>query len=120
MSLAEIALVAAGGGAGAVCRFLLDRRLAQRQWRTMQRLLLINVVGSAVLGIVVGLATQPWLLLLGTGVCGGFTTFSTVMVELAGAGGTQPRKPLLRDLGYLAAMSILALGCYWVALHITS
>ena len=43
----------------------------------------INVVGSFVLGLVVVWCKDhpTWYLLLGTGVCGGFTTFSTFSLE---------------------------------------
>ena len=45
----------------------------------------INVVGSFLLGLfVVWFRTHPqpvWYLLLGTGFCGGFTTFSTFSIE---------------------------------------
>ena len=46
--------------------------------------LVVNVVGSFVLGVVVGagLGTAP-LSLIGIGFCGAFTTFSTMATELA-------------------------------------
>lgn len=48
--------------------------------------LAINIVGSFVLGVVAALVpsnliTREWTLLLGVGLCGGFTTFSTFSVE---------------------------------------
>ena len=73
-------LVAAGGGAGAWLRYAVNRwATADFPWHTLG----INVVGSFALGLlVVWLKDRPgWLLLLGTGVCGGFTTFSTFSVE---------------------------------------
>ena len=44
----------------------------------------INVLGSFVLGLLVATCKdrREWYLLLGTGVCGGFTTFSTFSVEV--------------------------------------
>ena len=47
---------------------------------------LINVTGSFVLGVLTGLALgavlpPEWELILGTGVMGGYTTFSTASVE---------------------------------------
>jgi CrcB protein len=46
----------------------------------------INVTGSFILGVLVGALTprpggHPWGLFLGTGFCGGYTTFSTFSVE---------------------------------------
>ena len=76
------ALVFLGGGAGAVFRFALGRWFAVPTgfpWVTFA----INVLGSFVLGLLVVLCKDRpgWLALLGVGVCGGFTTFSTFSVE---------------------------------------
>jgi CrcB protein len=48
----------------------------------------VNLVGSMILGgVVAGLGANPrqhgWVLLLGVGLCGGLTTFSTLAMELA-------------------------------------
>ena len=83
---ASTAFVAAGGG-GAVARFLLDRAVAERArgvfpWGT----LVINVTGSLLLGLITGLALHHGLsksakIVLGTGFCGAYTTFSTFTFE---------------------------------------
>jgi fluoride exporter len=83
MTASEFLAVFIGGGVGAVARFGLARCLSSPDafpWVT----LVINVIGSAILGIVVVIAKdRPTLgLLLGTGFCGGFTTFSTFSVEV--------------------------------------
>ncbi|HEX4790311.1 MAG TPA: fluoride efflux transporter CrcB [Actinospica sp.] len=72
---------------GALARFLLDQAVGRRlesglPWGTW----VINVSGSFVLGLVTGLALHHGLpastvSLLGTGICGGYTTFSTFSVE---------------------------------------
>jgi CrcB protein len=87
-------LLALGGGAGANARFYLARWVAEWQLRQLGGVafpwgtFLINVSGSAVLGLLAGLclghadpARRAWYVLLGTGFCGGFTTFSTFSVE---------------------------------------
>ena len=76
------ALVFLGGGSGAVARYWIGRGLAVPggfPWPTFG----INVAGSFALGILAVLCKDRpgWFLLLGTGVCGGFTTFSTFSVE---------------------------------------
>ena len=77
-------LVALGAAVGAPLRYLaghwLDRRL---HWGT----LLVNLVGSAMLGALVGAAVEGhWLALLGTGFCGGLTTYSAFAVQTVQGG----------------------------------
>lgn len=76
--------VAVGGGIGSVLRYLITVAVGTRAipWGTI----IVNVVGSAVLGFLIGwfldrpidTALQIGLL---TGVLGGFTTFSTFTAE---------------------------------------
>jgi CrcB protein len=77
-------LVALGAGVGAALRFALASRLDGRwPWGT----LLVNVVGSFLLGLLTGLALSDHALaLLGTGFCGGFTTYSAFAVQTHGLG----------------------------------
>jgi len=77
-------LVALGAAVGAPLRYLaghwLDRRL---HWGT----LLVNLLGSAMLGALVGAAVEGyWLALLGTGFCGGLTTYSAFSVQTVRGG----------------------------------
>ncbi|MFZ2624566.1 MAG: CrcB family protein [Propionibacterium sp.] len=87
------------GGAGSWCRFRLDGVIS-RAWRRAVPVgtLTINVLGSFLLGLLTGQALThggeaSLLAVLGTGLIGGFTTFSTANVEvvrlaLAGRGTT--------------------------------
>ena len=82
-----VLLVLLAGGAGAVARFVVDGAVRARRdtafpWAT----LLINVTGSLLLGVLTGLVearSAPGALrtVLGTGFCGGYTTFSTASFE---------------------------------------
>lgn len=77
------AAVALAAGLGAVCRYTLDQHVQHRTRSDFPfGTLLINVVGSLILGLVLGLAAHHGLapdvtLVLGTGFAGGFTTLST-------------------------------------------
>lgn len=81
------ALVWAGvallGGAGAVCRFLLDRAVSARLKRGFPfGTLAVNLSGALLLGFFGGLALSPHTALLaGTAFVGSYTTFSTWMLE---------------------------------------
>ena len=80
-------LVFIGGGVGAGTRYLLDRWVqARHQLQFPFGTLLVNLLGCLVLGIIAGgVAHHHWSsesqALLGTGLCGGLTTFSTFSVE---------------------------------------
>lgn len=83
--LVALAVVTAGA-VGAVARYALSVRFPVRRGRLPLGILLANVAGSAVAGVVVGLAERAALgddvrLVLVTGFCGGLTTFSTWSVE---------------------------------------
>lgn len=83
-----ILLVGVGGFAGSVARFLSQQFIARHYpssfpWGT----LLVNIAGCFIIGLVYALSEKGTLispemrLLLATGFCGGFTTFSTFAFE---------------------------------------
>lgn len=80
-------VVAATGGLGAVCRYLLEGVIARRVHRPFPvSTLVVNVSGSFLLGVVVALAAAARLeevvvTWAGAGFLGGFTTFSTFVYE---------------------------------------
>ena len=108
-----LAAVAAGGVLGALARFGLQQAFPHEAtgfgWATFA----INVVGCLLIGIVVAAATEsrraprltrPFLV---TGVLGGFTTFSTYIVDVQRAlVGGAPRTALL----YAAVTLVTALA----------
>ena len=82
LRMPSIAAVALGGAAGATIRWaVLDATGgATFPWPV----LLVNLVGCGVLGLLIGLEVpRSTRLLLGAGLCGGLTTFSTFSVEAA-------------------------------------
>lgn len=80
-------LVALAGGAGAAARFAVDGWVrARRAQGSPVPTLVVNVSGSALMGLLTGAllfhSLPPALyLVVGVGFCGGYTTFSTAMVE---------------------------------------
>jgi CrcB protein len=108
-----LAIVAAGGAAGALARYGLSAAFPAVAGRADWATLGINTSGCLVIGIVMAALTasvtpRPLLRAFAvTGVLGGFTTFSTAIVDVqrsasAGSPGTA--------LGYLFGTLVLALA----------
>lgn len=82
----QLLLVFLGGGAGSVLRFLISKALNPYTAIPLGTLT-VNVLGSLIIGIIFGAALKQNLLsnnmtlLLATGFCGGFTTFSSFAYE---------------------------------------
>lgn len=82
-------LLGIAGGFGAVTRFLVDAFVARHNpFRVPVGTIVINITGALLLGLLTGWATHaaPGLpaqarMVLGTGFCGGYTTYSTAAVE---------------------------------------
>ena len=74
-----VLLVALGAAVGAPIRFAVASRL-DGAWPSGT--LLVNLAGSLVLGLLAGLSVGPdTAALLGTGWCGGLTTYSSFAVQ---------------------------------------
>lgn len=77
--------VALAGGLGAGLRCVVDVLVMRgRRGVFPVGILLVNVTGSFALGLVTGLGTAlagDWAIVIGTGLLGGYTTFSTVSAE---------------------------------------
>ncbi len=88
LSAALLAAVAAGGVVGALARYglgeLLPHRPGEWPWATW----LTNISGCLAIGVLMVLVTEVWpdrrylRPFLGVGVLGGYTTFSTAMVDV--------------------------------------
>jgi CrcB protein len=68
-------LVVLGASLGAPTRLLVSRRVAGPRGT-----LVVNVLGSLLIGLFTGLSAAPYAL-LAIGFCGAFTTYSTFAVE---------------------------------------
>jgi len=80
-------LVGLGAAFGAISRYLLDQAVTRNRASAFPAgTWIINITGSFVLGLLTGLAAHHGLspqvgTVVGTGVCGGYTTFSTFSYE---------------------------------------
>ncbi|MYS34098.1 protein CrcB [Streptomyces sp. KhCrAH-43] len=119
---AVVCVVALGGAVGASVRYgaalLWPTATGTFPWTT----LVVNVVGCAVIGVFMVIISEVWAAhrlvrpFFGTGVLGGFTTFSTYAVDIerlvskdrAGTG-----------LVYLGVTLLAALAAVWSAVWLT-
>jgi len=84
-------LVFLGGGVGSLCRYLMSRWVSGNFLPAYPFFgtLIVNITGCLLIGFLVfyftpgrfGPDSQNWRLLLVTGLCGGYTTFSSFSLE---------------------------------------
>jgi fluoride exporter len=84
MMLKEFLLVGAGGALGSMLRYAGNLLYSSKSFPLTT--FLINIIGSFVIGLVIGYSIKNqsslnWKLFLTTGICGGFTTFSAFSYE---------------------------------------
>ena len=83
----QILLVFLGGGLGSVLRYIIGKYLNNAENGIPYGTFVTNILGSLLIGLILGFAakndtlSQNQILLLATGFCGGFTTFSTFAYE---------------------------------------
>lgn len=83
----QVVLVFFGGGIGSAMRYLIGKWLNNLPTTLPYGTLLVNVLGSLFIGLILGFVaksstlSENYALLLATGFCGGFTTFSAFSYE---------------------------------------
>lgn len=112
---AALLVVAVGGALGAVLRHL----LSMPPLGPFRGVLLVNVLGSAALGaLVAGSDRLPTtaVLLIGTGLCGAMTTWSTLAVQTWELG----RRDAVRAAAYLLVTLVLGVAAAVLTLRLLS
>ncbi|PTS84532.1 MULTISPECIES: fluoride efflux transporter CrcB [unclassified Caulobacter] len=117
----RLLLVAAGGAVGSVARYVVGvqtLRLFGSAWP--YGTLTVNVAGGFLMGILAAWLAQsatanpePWRVLLGVGVMGGFTTFSAFTLETA---LMIEKRAYAQAFTYTAASVLLALAALFAGM----
>ena len=80
-------LIGIGSFIGGILRYLISLSIQSKIFSTFPfGTLTVNILGSFVIGIIFGFSEKfnlapEWRLFLATGICGGFTTFSSFSLE---------------------------------------
>ncbi len=103
------------GGAGAICRFLLDKAVTKRVGRPFPfGTLVVNLSGAWLLGFLGGIGLSAHLALLaGTGFVGSYTTFSTWMLETQRLG---EERQVVSAFANIAVSVAFGLAAAWLGL----
>jgi CrcB protein len=102
-------LVILGAALGAPLRLLVTRFAGRGGRDPASGTLAVNVGGSAVLGVLLGLTAVPAgvVALVGTGFCGALTTFSSFGADVVRLSEARSRA---RAVGYVAATVVLGVA----------
>ena len=113
VEVAPAHLVGVGGALGAVLRHAVSQRVDAGEFPAGT--LVVNVVGSFVLGLVTVLGAEGGVVLfVGTGVCGSFTTFSSFSVETVRLWETGERRRAFVNAAANLVGAVAAVGLAWV------
>jgi len=126
----KILIVGIAGGAGSIVRYL-SGLFVLRVWGTSAvrfplGTLLINIIGSLLIGIIFelfakGKMNEEWRLTLAVGFCGGFTTFSAFAYEnisLLTIGSEDFSMKLFKSLLYVGLSVILGILAVWMGMKL--
>ncbi|MET7770083.1 CrcB family protein [Nocardia sp. NPDC005366] len=118
-----IAVVAAGGALGACARYGLGLLWPTASGAFPVTTLGVNIVGCAIMGVFMVLITEVWTAhrllrpFVGTGILGGFTTFSTYTVDITHLISTGR---VAAGAALLAATPLATLAATWATASLTS
>ena len=110
--MVEMACLAAGGFLGAAARYAVNVLAARRPGKLPAGTLLANVSGSFLLGWIAAAGLDRlWMLLLGTGFLGAFTTFSTFASESVNLFRNKERR---MGVVYTGLTLLAGIGAAWL------
>lgn len=116
----EVIMVGIGGAAGSILRYL-SSQLVQKYYNGHFPLatFTINVLGCLLIGVLIGyfsktqILQNDWKLLLITGFCGGYTTFSAFASENL---NLINNNQIGLAIFYIALSVFLGIGAVWIGL----
>lgn len=125
-----IAVVAAGGAAGALARHAVEKLVPWPATGWPWGIFLVNMLGCLMIGIATGLLADArsrrarvpswWRPLVVTGFLGGFTTFSTYIVEIVVLMDSSTDSATLTAMAYMVGSVALGGLAVWLGLRVST
>jgi CrcB protein len=116
-----LAAISAGGVCGALARYGISTALPHRSGAFDWAIFVVNVSGCLLMGVLMVLITEVWRAhrlvrpFLGVGILGGYTTFSTALVEVQrGVQEGMARSALLYLFGTLVCALLAVQAGVWL------
>ncbi len=118
--LVSILYVAGGGAVGSVLRYIISQYLPKTQNGFPYGTFTVNIIGSFLIGLIMGIVTKTnnnnlWLIGV-VGFCGGFTTFSAISYE---GFNFIKQQQFAMFLSYFAISILLGVTATWLGYLIT-
>jgi len=119
----EVSIIGIGGAVGSILRYTTGQYIAKQFPHAIPTgTLLVNIIGCLLIGFLIGFFDKQQIinahlkLLLITGFCGGFTTFSTFAAEIY---NLITNNQIPQALLYIGLSVILGLLAVWAGLSIS-
>ncbi|MVZ64546.1 fluoride efflux transporter CrcB [Sphingobacterium sp. DK4209] len=118
----EALIIGIGGAVGSILRYSTGHFIAKQFPNTIPTgTLFVNIIGCLIIGLLIGffdkyqLINNQWKLLLITGFCGGFTTFSSFAAENL---NLINNNQVIQALLYIVLSVLLGILAVWAGLAI--
>lgn len=112
----NILLVGTGGALGSIARYLITCLFTYLSITSELAILLVNIIGSFIIGLLIPASQNAMYLLMAVGFCGGFTTFSTFSAQ---AFQLMQNGQRLTSLIYILASVLISIAFVFLGIYLS-
>lgn len=112
----NILIVGTGGALGSIARYLITCLFTHLAICSELAILMVNIIGSFIIGLLIPASTNTLYLLMAVGFCGGFTTFSTFSAQAFQMLQSGQR---LTSLIYILASVLISIAFVFIGIYLS-